>query len=220
MRQETGITQTLSDHDQLMVLLVFRSAGLHSLLDERYPGKSFFNVLNPELDGYWKFFGRVDLGSTWFFHAPVPADTTQDNFDFHRFLHEAAGAGFDVELDHIGFWHLRFAIADSYRAGRAFIAGDAAHSHPPYGGYGVNSGLEDAVISRGNSPRYSKDGPSSGCLTAMTPRDDPSLRRRRETSSKKPSLAIASSFVRITRTATGPISKTLGSKGGLPPPRG
>lgn len=145
VRQETGITQTLSDHDQLMVLLVFRSAGLHSLLDKRYPGKSFFNVLNPELDGYWKFFGRVDLGSTWFFHAPVPADTTQDNFDFHRFLHEAAGAEFDVELDHIGFWHLRFAIADSYRAGRAFIAGDAAHSHPPYGGYGVNSGLEDAV---------------------------------------------------------------------------
>jgi 4-hydroxyisophthalate hydroxylase len=40
---------------------------------------------------------------------------------------------------------LRFALADSYRAGRVFIAGDAAHSHPPYGGYGVNSGLEDAV---------------------------------------------------------------------------
>jgi hypothetical protein len=28
--------------------------------------------------------------------------------------------------------------------GRGFIAGDAAHSHPPYGGYGVNTGLEDA----------------------------------------------------------------------------
>ena len=27
---------------------------------------------------------------------------------------------------------------------RVFIAGDAAHSHPPYGGYGVNIGLEDA----------------------------------------------------------------------------
>ena len=25
-----------------------------------------------------------------------------------------------------------------------FVAGDAAHSHPPYGGYGVNTGLEDA----------------------------------------------------------------------------
>ena len=37
------------------------------------------------------------------------------------------------------------ALADSYGAGRVLIAGDAAHSHPPYGGYGVNSGLEDAV---------------------------------------------------------------------------
>ena len=53
-------------------------------------------------------------------------------------------AEFDVEFEHIGFWDLRFAIADRYRAGRIFIAGDAAHSHPPYGGYGVNSGLEDA----------------------------------------------------------------------------
>ncbi len=26
-----------------------------------------------------------------------------------------------------------------------FIAGDAAHSHPPYGGFGLNNGLEDAV---------------------------------------------------------------------------
>jgi len=144
VRQQAGIPQTLSDHDRLMVLLVFRSTGLHKLL-ERYPGKSFYNVLHPELDGYWKFFGRVDLGSTWFFHAPVPADTTRDNFDFKRFLHEAAGGEFDVEFDHVGFWDLRFALADSYRKERVFIAGDAAHSHPPYGGYGINSGLEDAV---------------------------------------------------------------------------
>jgi hypothetical protein len=144
VRDQAGIGQTRSDHDRLMVLLVFRSTGLHRLL-ERYPGKSFYNVLHPELDGYWKFFGRVDLGTTWFFHAPVPADTTRDNFDFRRLLHEAAGAEFDIEFDHIGFWDLRFALADSYRAGRVFIAGDAAHSHPPYGGYGINSGLEDAV---------------------------------------------------------------------------
>ena len=51
---------------------------------------------------------------------------------------------FDVDFEHIGFWDLRFAIADSYRAGRVFVAGDAAHSHPPYGGYGVNTGFEDA----------------------------------------------------------------------------
>jgi hypothetical protein len=102
-------------------------------------------VLHPELEGYWKFFGRVDLGTTWFFHAPVPPDTNRDNFDFRSFMYGAAGAEFDVEFDHIGFWDLRFAVADNYRAGRVFIAGDAAHSHPPYGGYGVNSGLEDSV---------------------------------------------------------------------------
>jgi 4-hydroxyisophthalate hydroxylase len=143
VRTQAGIGQALSDHDRLMVLLVFRSHGLHRLL-ERYPGKSFYSVLHPELDGYWKFFGRVDLGSSWFFHAPVPPGTTQDNFDFRQFLYAAAGAEFDVAFDHIGFWDLRFAVADRYRAGRIFVAGDAAHSHPPYGGYGVNIGLEDA----------------------------------------------------------------------------
>lgn len=143
VRSQAGITQTLSDHDRMMVLLVFRSHQLHELL-QRYPGKSYYNVLQPELDGYWKFFGRVDLGTSWFFHAPVPPGTTRDNFDFRRYLHEAVGSEFDVEFEHIGFWDLRFAIADSYRAGRIFIAGDAAHSHPPYGGYGVNTGFEDA----------------------------------------------------------------------------
>jgi hypothetical protein len=86
----------------------------------------------------------VDLGNTWFFHAPVPPGTTRDNFDFKSYLHESVGAEFEVEFEHIGFWDLRFAIADTYRKGRVFIAGDAAHSHPPYGGYGVNTGFEDA----------------------------------------------------------------------------
>ncbi|MCJ0764029.1 FAD-dependent monooxygenase [Variovorax terrae] len=143
VREQAGLAQTRTDHDRLMVLLVFRSHGLHELL-ARYPGKSYYNVLQPELKGYWKFFGRVDLGSTWFFHAPVPPGTTADNFDFRAYLQEAVGAPFDIEFEHIGFWDLRFMLADSYRNGRIFIAGDAAHSHPPYGGYGVNSGLEDA----------------------------------------------------------------------------
>jgi 2-polyprenyl-6-methoxyphenol hydroxylase-like FAD-dependent oxidoreductase len=144
VREGAGIAQTRSDHDRLMVLLVFRSTGLHELL-KRYPGKSFYCVLHPELDGYWRFFGRVDLGTTWFFHAPVPPGTTKDSMDFEQLLHAAAGAPFDVAFQHIGFWDLRVAIADDYRKGRVFVAGDAAHSHPPYGGYGINTGLEDAA---------------------------------------------------------------------------
>jgi 4-hydroxyisophthalate hydroxylase len=144
VREQAAIPQTCADHDRRMVLLVFRSSELDRLL-ERFPGKSYFSVLSPELDGYWKFFGRVDLDGAFFFHAPVPLGTTADNFDFRGYLQGAVGAEFHVELDYVGFWDLRFAVADTYRKGRIFIAGDAAHSHPPYGGYGINLGFEDAA---------------------------------------------------------------------------
>jgi len=143
VRRAAGITETRSDHDRTMALIVFRSDGLNQLL-RRFPGKSFYNVLTPELEGYWMFFGRVDLDGNWFFHAPVPDSARNDSFDFAGYLHRAVGASFDVTIEYTGFWALRFAQADAYRSGRVFLAGDAAHSHPPYGGYGINTGLEDA----------------------------------------------------------------------------
>ena len=143
VRGAADIPETLSEHNRLMALLVFQSTELHILL-ERYPGKAFYNVLHPDFEGYWQFFGRVDHGKSWFFHAPVPHGTTTENHDFRAMLHNAAGQEFALELDHVGLWDLRVAIANTYRAGQAFIAGDAAHSHPPYGGYGINTGFEDA----------------------------------------------------------------------------
>ncbi|MEM1430189.1 MAG: FAD-dependent monooxygenase [Pseudomonadota bacterium] len=143
VRDAARISETRSEHNRLMALLVFRSEELHQLLT-RYPGKAFYNVLHPDFEGYWQFFGRVDHGLSWFFHAPVPDGTTRDNHDFNAMLHRAVGQPFSLEFDHVGLWDLRVSLADSYRAGRAFIAGDAAHSHPPYGGYGINTGFEDA----------------------------------------------------------------------------
>jgi len=102
-------------------------------------------VLHPELNGYWRFFGRVDATDTWFFHAPVAKDATTENLDAHAVIERAAGFPIACEFEHLGFWDLRVDIADTYRQGRVFIAGDAAHSHPPYGAYGLNTGLEDAV---------------------------------------------------------------------------
>ena len=144
VRDKAGIGETRSDHDRLMALLVFRSPELHGLLT-RFPGKSFFCVLHPELKGYWRFLGRVDLGSTFFFHAPIPMGTSRETLDSAGLLRAAIGADVAFELEHVGFWDLRIAMADAYQAGRVFVAGDAAHSHPPYGGYGINTGFEDAV---------------------------------------------------------------------------
>jgi 2-polyprenyl-6-methoxyphenol hydroxylase-like FAD-dependent oxidoreductase len=142
IRDAAGINETRSEHNRLMALLVFRSEELHELL-KRYPGKAFYNVLHPDFEGYWQFFGRVDHGLSWFFHAPVPLGTTTENFDFRAMLIRAVGQDFALQFDHIGLWDLRVAIANNYREGRVFIAGDAAHSHPPYGGYGINTGFED-----------------------------------------------------------------------------
>jgi 2-polyprenyl-6-methoxyphenol hydroxylase-like FAD-dependent oxidoreductase len=46
-------------------------------------------------------------------------------------------------------WSSRFRVhhrlADRYRAGRIFLAGDAAHVHSPAGGQGMNTGIQDAI---------------------------------------------------------------------------
>ncbi len=144
VRGQAGIGRGGVDFDQVMVLAVFRSRELHEAL-KRFPERGTFNVLHPDLKGYWQFFGRVDVGEEFFFHAPVPADTTKDNYDFLGLIQRAAGFEFAAEFDYVGFWDLRVSVADTYQVGRVLIAGDAAHSHPPYGGYGLNNGLEDAV---------------------------------------------------------------------------
>ncbi len=127
-----------------MVLALFRSRELHQKL-ARFPPRSTYRVIHPDLGGYWQFFGRVDVGESWFFHSPVPANTTRDNYDFHGMLQKAAGFPFACDFDYVGFWDLRIAVAEKYQVGRIFIAGDAAHSHPPYGAYGLNNGLDDVV---------------------------------------------------------------------------
>jgi 2-polyprenyl-6-methoxyphenol hydroxylase-like FAD-dependent oxidoreductase len=144
VREQLGIDRGGPDFGERMVLAVFRSPELHEGL-KRFPARTTYRVLHPELKGYWQFFGRVDVGQGWFFHAPVPLDATAENFDLHGLLQRAAGFAFACTFSYVGFWDLRIAIASRYQLGRAFIAGDAAHNHPPYGGFGLNSGLEDVA---------------------------------------------------------------------------
>jgi hypothetical protein len=133
-----------ADFDQVVALAVLRSPELDRLL-ERFPPRSTYRVVAPHLQGYWAFFGRVDAEGGYFFHAPLPGGATPADADVAAMLHRAVGREFAFDLEHLGFWDLRVQVATEYRAGRAFIAGDAAHTHPPYGGFGLNNGLEDAV---------------------------------------------------------------------------
>jgi len=44
----------------------------------------------------------------------------------------------------MSIWRYNRRMVDQYRSGRVFLAGDAAHIHSPFGGYGMNTGIQDA----------------------------------------------------------------------------
>ncbi|GMH41411.1 hypothetical protein BSKO_09321 [Bryopsis sp. KO-2023] len=57
------------------------------------------------------------------------------------------GAGFDVhdlEIVSVRPWTMRAQVADRFSRGRAFLVGDSAHVFPPAGGFGMNTGVQDA----------------------------------------------------------------------------
>jgi putative polyketide hydroxylase len=55
----------------------------------------------------------------------------------------AIGADVDVKLLARSAWDTGVHVADDYRRGRVFLAGDAAHQHAPWGGFGANTGIAD-----------------------------------------------------------------------------
>jgi 2-polyprenyl-6-methoxyphenol hydroxylase-like FAD-dependent oxidoreductase len=74
------------------------------------------------------------------FHTGLPADT-----DFVPVIQDKIGIPVDLEVLTVNEWKLHLLLAERYRDGRVFIAGDAAHLVIPQGGLGLNTGIGDAT---------------------------------------------------------------------------
>jgi rifampicin monooxygenase len=98
-----------------------------------------------------KRFGLAPLGNGTYRVLVPAAGVAEDRSsppsldDFKQQLRATAGTDFGV---HSPRWLSRFGdatrLAERYRVGRVFLAGDAAHIHPPAGGQGLNLGIQDA----------------------------------------------------------------------------
>ena len=81
--------------------------------------------------------------------APVADAPEEPSGAFIQQILDTAGSGVGRMVVTDVIWGSRFRIhhrvADTYRAGRLLLAGDAAHVHSPAGGQGMNLGIQDAV---------------------------------------------------------------------------
>jgi tetracenomycin A2 monooxygenase-dioxygenase len=80
-------------------------------------------------------------------YYPDKGETPEDYPDERcvEIVRTAAGkADMHVEIVAKVPWQGAQLVAETFRSGRVFLAGDAAHVHPPAGGFGANTGIHDA----------------------------------------------------------------------------
>ncbi|CAM4048147.1 FAD-dependent monooxygenase [Kibdelosporangium persicum] len=100
---------------------------------------------------YWTYGRRlasliaIDGDSLWLNHVAFAPDHDTEREDPARLLREAVGGPVGHEVLGVVRWTGRQLVAERYRDGRVFLAGDAAHIWIPVGGFGMNAGIQDAA---------------------------------------------------------------------------
>jgi len=171
-QDEHGVTVELADGTQLRSRYLVGCDGgrstVRKLLGVGFPGEptrvetllgevevavppDTLNAVIAEVRKTHKRFGAVPLGDG-VYRLVAPADGVAEDRTVPPTLDELkqqvrnlAGTDFGA---HSPRWLSRFGdatrLAERYRTGRALLAGDAAHIHPPAGGQGLNLGIQDA----------------------------------------------------------------------------
>jgi hypothetical protein len=111
---------------------------------------SVIYVYNPELTGFFRIEKPFDSG---FLAVNSIGPPDRPNTDVwtglsdercREWLRASLGAEVPLTIENVMKWQATADTAECFQEGRIFLAGDAAHSMPPTGGFGGNTGVQDA----------------------------------------------------------------------------
>jgi 2,4-dichlorophenol 6-monooxygenase len=121
-----------------------------------------FWILNPESPG--TFIIHDPDGSVVFMTPRFGAEGEEASLPAR--LRAALGGDVEARILAIDTWSMHVQVAERYRKGRVFLAGDAAHRFPPSGGLGLNTGIADIDFLVHQLARVEIGGADAACLDA------------------------------------------------------
>jgi 2-polyprenyl-6-methoxyphenol hydroxylase-like FAD-dependent oxidoreductase len=120
--------------------LYFKAPSLSARLGTR-PGVMYW-VLAPGCAGV---IYTIDGGDEWVFNRYFAPGETASAEEPVALIQRAIGEPLDIEILSAQKWLPRQLVADRYQSACSFLAGDACHLFVPTGGFGMNTGIGDAV---------------------------------------------------------------------------